>query len=110
MIRETSSANPSFAPQPQSSPKVIVPSAASETRSPLSPKSRYCILVSFFVTCRYGPFLGGQCENVCRVHAHAGQLFRYFPESPRHSNIFCLRRHNRRCDCSLELKDSIGAV
>jgi hypothetical protein len=27
------------APQPQSSPKVIVPSAASETRSPLLPKT-----------------------------------------------------------------------
>ena len=31
------------APQPQSSPKVMVPSAASETRSPLLPKSRYRI-------------------------------------------------------------------
>ena len=31
------------APQPQSSPRVIVPSAASETRSPLLPKSRYRI-------------------------------------------------------------------
>src|SRR4030095_4688859 len=34
------------APQPQSSPKVIVPSAASETRSPLLPKSRYRIEIS----------------------------------------------------------------
>src|SRR6202030_2196570 len=38
------------APQPQSSPKVIVPSAVSETRSPLLPKSRYFIMnLLFFV-------------------------------------------------------------
>src|SRR5580658_7797066 len=35
-------------PQPQSSPKVMVPSAASETRRPLLPKSRYRIESPFF--------------------------------------------------------------
>src|ERR1700730_3966684 len=34
-------------PQPNSSPKVMVPSAASETRSPELPKSRYRIGISF---------------------------------------------------------------
>src|SRR6202040_893107 len=38
----------SFAePSPRSSPKVMAPSAASETRSPLLPKSRYRIGISF---------------------------------------------------------------
>src|SRR5882672_7531669 len=39
------------APQPQSSPKVIVPSAASETRRPLLPKSRYFMNESPFYLC-----------------------------------------------------------
>jgi hypothetical protein len=36
-------------PQPHSSPKVMVPSAASETRSPELPNSRYRIEISFSV-------------------------------------------------------------
>src|SRR5882672_547747 len=39
------------APQPQSSPKVIVPRAASDTRSPEFPSSLYFILFSLF-NCR----------------------------------------------------------
>src|SRR5882762_8560849 len=35
-------------PQPHSSPKVMVSSAASETRRPELPRSRYCIEISFF--------------------------------------------------------------
>src|ERR1700730_10441850 len=40
-------------PQPHSSPKVMVPRAASETRSPEFPKSRYLIAIFLF------PFLEG---------------------------------------------------
>src|ERR1700680_4106429 len=36
-------------PQPHALPKVMVPSAASEARSPLLPRSRYRIEISFFV-------------------------------------------------------------
>src|SRR6266566_4888644 len=51
-------------PQPHSSPKVMVPSATSETRSPELPKSRYRIGISFFR--REASFFGSGARSPAR--------------------------------------------
>src|SRR6185369_856915 len=59
------------APQPQSSPKVIVPSAASETRSPLLPKSLYLICISF----KFLAIVEKQFLLLARRHKHSFKMF-----------------------------------
>ena len=64
------------APQPQSSPKVIVPSAASETRSPLLPKSRYFT----------GIFLSRHASRRLRTNTHVEQRHRILDGLQRESD------------------------
>src|SRR5579871_1413094 len=70
-------------PQPQSSPKVMVPSAASETRSPLLPNNRYRIDQFSLTHDRNGhpPSDLGQFLRPQRVH-------RRDAETPRRKNNF----------------------
>src|SRR5580700_7247110 len=84
------------APQPQSSPKVIVPSAASETRSPLLPKSRYFIRISFPRSC----ILASTNMNACALMQDSTKLParnprpEYFkPRGPVHLCPFRLPHH-----------------